>query len=437
MKDGQRKMKKELFKRYFVFLIGLFINSFGVSFITKANLGTSPISSIPYVLSLEFVPTLGQFTILFNILLILFQVALLGKRFKIINLLQLPATILFGCFIDLSMEILWFVDPQNYVFRVIALLIGCIILGFGVYIEVIADVVMLPGEAFVKAITQRFKTDFGITKVFFDGSMTVISVIMSFVFFRKLNGVGIGTIIAALIVGIIARYFGKILVPLTKFLFGKYKKQETEAQHASGESPVVVTIGREFGSGGRNIGKLVAEKLNIKFYDSELLNMFANETGKTVNYIKKNDQKVSSKLLFNILTQSNAYYLGEKESLETVFEGEKRVLGQLANTTSCVIVGRLANFVLSHNNRTIHIFLRADINDKIKHVMERDNLTRQQAEQKIKKVEKERKDHCRHMTGKEWGNAKYYDMCINTSLCGEEKTADIIVDLVNSCVNNS
>lgn len=211
--------KKELIKRYCIFLIGLFINSFGVSFVTKSNLGTSPISSIPYVLSLDFVPTLGVFTILFSLLLIALQIVILGKNFQKINLLQIPVSILFGYFIDFSMILLKGIAPENYVYRVISLIVGCLILGFGVYIEVIADVVMLPGEAFVKAITTRFHTEFGLTKVCFDASMTIIAGTLSFIMFATLNGVGAGTVIAALIVGMIARFFGKILSPLTKFLF--------------------------------------------------------------------------------------------------------------------------------------------------------------------------------------------------------------------------
>lgn len=211
--------RKELIKRYLVFFVGLFISSFGVSLVTKANLGTSPISSIPYVLCLGFTPTLGQFTIFFSLLLILLQILILGKKFQKFQLLQIPVSILFGYFIDISMVILNWLDPEAYQFKIISLLLGCFILGIGVYFEVIADVVMLPGEAFVTAITKKFHTDFGTTKVFFDASMTILAVVLSFILFHNLTGVREGTIIAALIVGIIARFLGKSLKPLTLFLF--------------------------------------------------------------------------------------------------------------------------------------------------------------------------------------------------------------------------
>ena len=169
----------EKLKRYIVFLIGLFINSLGVSLITKADLGTSPISSIPYVLSLNFPFTLGQFTIAFSLLLILIQLVILRRNFKAEHLLQIPISILFGYFIDLTMVMLFFVDPQTYLSSVVYLLIGCVILGFGVYTEVLADVAMLPGESFVRAVSSTWKTEFGSTKVAFDVSLAVIAAVLS------------------------------------------------------------------------------------------------------------------------------------------------------------------------------------------------------------------------------------------------------------------
>lgn len=210
--------KKESIRRYFIFIVGLFFSSLGVSFVTKAKLGTSPISSIPYVLSLGFWPTLGQFTIIFSLFLIVLQIILLGRKFKKSALLQIPVSVLFGYFIDWTMLLLTSLNPTYYVFKVISLLIGCVILAFGVYLEVIANVVMLPGESFVKAVTIRFHTDFGLTKVWFDASMTVIAGIMSLVLFHKLVGVREGTIIAAMVVGLIAKFFGKALYKFTDFL---------------------------------------------------------------------------------------------------------------------------------------------------------------------------------------------------------------------------
>ena len=210
--------KTELIKRYIFLLVGLFVNGLGVSFITKAGLGTSPITSIPYTLSLGFTPTVGMFTLVFNIFLVILQVILLRRNFKLQNLLQLPIIALFSFFIDLTMSLLGFMQPETYAMKVVSLIVGCLILGFGVFMEMVANVAMLPGEATVRAVSDVFSTDFGKTKIAFDSSMTVIAAILSFIMFRHLDGVREGTIVAAILVGFIARLFKKYIGGIEKIL---------------------------------------------------------------------------------------------------------------------------------------------------------------------------------------------------------------------------
>lgn len=210
--------KTELIKRYIFLLVGLFVNGLGVSFITKAGLGTSPITSIPYTLSLGFTPTVGMFTLVFNIFLVILQVILLRRNFQLQNLLQLPIIALFSFFIDLTMSLLGFMQPETYAMKVVSLIVGCLILGFGVFMEMTANVAMLPGEATVRAVSDVFSTDFGKTKIAFDSSMTVIAAILSFIMFRHLDGVREGTIVAAILVGFIARLFKKYIGGIEKIL---------------------------------------------------------------------------------------------------------------------------------------------------------------------------------------------------------------------------
>lgn len=210
--------KTELIKRYIFLLVGLFVNGLGVSFITKAGLGTSPITSIPYTLSLGFTPTVGMFTLVFNIFLVILQVILLRRNFQLQNLLQLPIIALFSFFIDLTMSLLGFMQPETYAMKIVSLIVGCLILGFGVFMEMVANVAMLPGEATVRAVSDVFSTDFGKTKIAFDSSMTVIAAILSFIMFRHLDGVREGTIVAAILVGFIARLFKKYIGGIEKIL---------------------------------------------------------------------------------------------------------------------------------------------------------------------------------------------------------------------------
>ena len=197
--------KTELIKRYIFLLVGLFVNGLGVSFITKAGLGTSPITSIPYTLSLGFTPTVGMFTLVFNIFLVILQVILLRRNFQLQNLLQLPIIALFSFFIDLTMSLLGFMQPETYAMKVVSLIVGCLILGFGVFMEMVANVAV-------------FSTDFGKTKIAFDSSMTIIAAILSFIMFKHLDGVREGTIVAAILVGFIARLFKKYIGGIEKIL---------------------------------------------------------------------------------------------------------------------------------------------------------------------------------------------------------------------------
>lgn len=223
--------KMEYIKRYTLFFIGIIINSFGVSFVTKASLGTSPISSIPYVLSLKFIPTLGMFTLYVSMLLIFVQLILLREKFPKSYFLQIPVTIIFAYFIDVTMKLLSFIKPETYYMKLIYLLIGCLILGFGVFLEMIADVVMLPGEAFVNAVSTTFHTDFGKTKVVFDSTMTISAGIIGMVLCQSIVGVREGTIIAAILVGMIARAFKRKFGFMEQYLVTKENRENGEIRY--------------------------------------------------------------------------------------------------------------------------------------------------------------------------------------------------------------
>lgn len=425
--------KKNLVRRYIVFLFGLFISSLGVAFVTKASLGTSPISSIPYVLSLKFTPTLGVFTIYFSLFLILLQIVILGKKFNKIDLLQIPISILFGYFIDISMFLLTWVNSDIYVVKVLYLLIGCVILGFGVYLEVIADVLMLPGESFVRSLTIRFGVDFGITKVCFDASMTVTAGIISFILFNTINGVREGTIVAALIVGLIAKFFGKHLAFLTMLLIPQSATAET-TEHKENTNNLIITIARGYGSGGREIGKLVADKLGIKYYDKDIITLTTEQSGNTEHYVENNEQKIANSAFYNFYSQF--YYEGaESTKCDKLFNDEKNVMIDLASKGDCVILGRLGNFIFKDYKNALHIFIDSNLENKIARVMKRDNLSENDAKAKIKRVETERKNHCKHFSNKEWGVTSTYDLTLNSSKYSVDKIADIIVSLVKNKVN--
>ena len=188
--------------RYFYFLLGLFINSFGIAFITKSALGTSQISSVPYVFSLYFTHiSFGMMTFIFNMIFIIIQIIILKKDFQPIQFLQILANIIFSSFIDISMYLMSWFQPETLLIRIINLIIGCIILAFGISIEVAPNVIMVPGEGIVKAISGVTHKDFGMVKICFDITLIIIASLCSFFFFHSLQGVGLGTVVSALTVG--------------------------------------------------------------------------------------------------------------------------------------------------------------------------------------------------------------------------------------------
>lgn len=197
--------------RYLCFFIGVLINSFGVALITKAALGTSPISSVPYVLSLRFAPALGGFTFVMNLLFIAAQIALLRRNFQPVQLLQIVVNIVFSWFIDVSMNLLGWFNPQGLPVQLAALALGCAVLGFGISVEVAPDVLRVPGEGLVGALSTVTGVRFGSVKVAFDVTLVAIALVLSFVFFRGLNGLGLGTVVSALIVGRFVNLFNSRL----------------------------------------------------------------------------------------------------------------------------------------------------------------------------------------------------------------------------------
>lgn len=205
-------MKNKIVYRYLIFGIGLFLNAFGVAFITKASLGTTPIAAVPYTLSL-IIPklTFGNATIIVSMILILAQVLILRKKAKFIDIvLQIPISFLFGYIIDFSMWILFGFLPESYVIKMLSLLLGCVIIAFGAYFEVVADVTMLPADGFSRAIVKVTNKEFGTIKLITDSSQAAIALLLGLVFLQKIVGVREGTIIGALLIGNIIKVIDRI-----------------------------------------------------------------------------------------------------------------------------------------------------------------------------------------------------------------------------------
>ena len=204
--------KKETAKRYVLFVISLFISALGVAFTKHGELGVSPISSVANVMSikLDFF-SLGIWLIIWNCVLILGQILILRKKFQPIQLLQIPLSFLFGYFTDFGLWLVGFIPAENYIICLVMVIIGIVILGFGVSLSVSANVIMNSGEAFVKAISDTANKNFGNVKIAFDVSCVVLALILSLLFFDfTIVGTREGTIISALCTGLAVKLFQKL-----------------------------------------------------------------------------------------------------------------------------------------------------------------------------------------------------------------------------------
>ncbi len=190
-------------------LFGLAISGIGVALSTRPDLGTSPISSLPYTMTFVYPLSFGMWTVLVNALFVFAQVFVLGKSFKLHQLSQLFAAAVFGFFIDVGMWASAFFMPHNYALRLVEQIAGCAILAAGISFELIADVTYMPGEGLIKAIASRWKMNFGKLKVCFDASLVVLSVALSLAVCGQIHGIREGTFVAVLLVGTFIRHYQK------------------------------------------------------------------------------------------------------------------------------------------------------------------------------------------------------------------------------------
>lgn len=201
--------KSEIAKRYILFIISLFFSALGVAFTKHGELGVSPISSVANVMSYKFPSlSLGTWLIIWNCMLIVGQISILRRKFQLIQLLQIPLSFVFGWFTDFGMWLMSFIPANSYLVRIIMVVIGILVLGFGVSLSVIADVIMNSGEAFVKAVSDTLDKDFGNVKIAFDVFYVIIAIALSLLFFDfTVVGTREGTIISALFTGIVVKFF--------------------------------------------------------------------------------------------------------------------------------------------------------------------------------------------------------------------------------------
>ncbi len=198
----------------------------------------------------------------------------------------------------------------------------------------------------------------------------------------------------------------------------------------------VITIARGYGSGGRTIGKMLADALGIHYYDRELLRLASDDSGINEELFGKADEKLKSSLLYKI---ARKIYNGELippdsddfVSNDNLFNYQAKVIRELAETESCVIVGRCADFVLKDYKNVTRIFVHAPMESCIKNVLDISSISEKDAEKKILSIDKHRAEYYSYFTGREWDNVKNYDICLNSSELGFEKCVELVKSYID------
>ncbi len=245
-----------------------------------------------------------------------------------------------------------------------------------------------------------------------------IALILAFAFGKGIYGVLYAGCIADILCFIITIFILKSEYKKLGVKETNMEEREEEAQMKYNGKHIVITISREYGSGGRFVGKLVAQKLGVPFYDKEIISLSAKQSGLSEMYIEKIDQRKKS-----------ASYVNNND--DRLFIAEQKVIEELAKKSSCVVVGRCADYILRNNNNTLKVFLYSDTESKKDRAVKYYGLKEEDALKEINKINKDRSKHYKFYTGREWRDFKNYDLLLNVDKYGVEKTAENILKIAN------
>lgn len=434
-------------KRLLVYVLGLYIMAIGVVCSSRSALGVTPVSSLGNVLYLigesagapSFV-NLGNCTTAVFCLYLLVEFLILRRDFKPAMLLQVAAALLFGQLVNLASAMLFFLPtPESYALRLVYLLVSIPLVSAGVMLYLSPRLLAMPGEGLCLAVVQKTGRSMGTVKTFFDCSVVLLSVAASLLFFRGLVGVREGTVISALLVGLVLKLLQKLFQrPLLRFVERESKANralEAASQgyltDAAGNPKIIITIGREFGSGGLEIGRRLAERLGIAFYDRQLDEMAAEKSGLPLEKVQAMSRNMERAMLNGFM---DAAYAMSNEALspeEQYFVAESSAIRQIAaGDESCVILGRCADYVLYDDPNCFRTFIHARPDIRIKRTMATMDLTEEEARRLTENTDRARASYYKRYTGRDYGKQEYYHLGLDSGLLGTDESVECIINIL-------
>lgn len=201
----------------------------------------------------------------------------------------------------------------------------------------------------------------------------------------------------------------------------------------------IITISRELGSGGRSIGKLVANRIGIPYYDKELIDEAAKESGLSTKYVENCEQRATNSFLYN-LVMGSSYGFGilqgaNNQTLpltEQIYLAQRKVIEKFADAGSCVIVGRCADYILKDRDDVLRVFIYSDMNTRIRHSIDAYGMSKKTAQEEIERSDHERSRHYSVFTDQKWGDRHNYDVLLNSGILGYGNCAKIICSLTGT-----
>ena len=432
-------------KRLLIYLLGLYLMAIGVVFSAASGLGVSPVGSLANVLfrigeaagAPDYI-NLGNCTTAVYVLYILAELVILRRDFKARMLLQLVASLFFGQLVNLaSLMLAALPEPGSYGVRMLYLLCSVPLVAAGVMLYLSPDILPTPGEGMSLAISKRTGLSVGASKIIFDCSLFVISSAVSLIYFRRLVGVREGTVICALLVGFVLRQLQKpFQKPLLSFVGRETKVERALAAagyqvDSAGDPKIIVTIGREFGSGGAEIGRLLAERLGIAFYDRQIDEMASERSGMPMEKVLELESHMERELVSDFRNAAYDMTNGALSPEEELYVAQTEVIRELAaGEESCVILGRCADFALYDDPNCFRVFVHARPDARIKRTMALYGIGEDEARRQTENTDRARARHYSRFTGREYGAQKYYHLGVDSGVIGVEESVEVIVDVL-------
>ncbi len=430
----KKKTISEIMRRYLIFTLGIMLISYSGAWFIKGDIGVSPVLALPYTFSLIFSNiSVGIWVAIFSVLVLLLQLVIRRRRLKKrVLLLQLFTALALGLLTELSLDALREFNPMSYKGQLLACIAGSACLAGGFYLCHIADLGKIPMESFMKFVAKLLSRRYATVRLAAAVLFSLVAAMLSLVVLGSVVSVREGTLFSIIFVTIFLKIFMRLFRSLEFILLpeNRLKRLPANTEDPITESHFVITVSHEYGSGGRTIAKRIAHELALPYYDSDVIQMATDESG-DIDLSVESHERTDSKTLKRLY---NWYTSSFDEEVELTNEQkcrvEAQIIQEIASKNSCVILGRLANYVLQNHENSLHIFITADEEDRIKRVMRKEEIERDEACDLIYEHAKEQKKHCQHFSETIWGNDVSYDIMIKSSKYGVDRTAAILLDLI-------